>query len=634
MPIQRLFSFLLAFFTALYSLVMPRFVNRAQTYVNDMTLEQKIGQMLMPAFRTWTENGVSRDVTKLYPGIEKAVKTYGFGGVILFSENCQGTEQTARLVYDMQTASAAGLAGMPMLVGIDQEGGYIVRLQTGTGTMGNMALGAINDKDETRAAAGRIASELAALGINVDFAPDLDVNCNPSNPVIGIRSFSSDPQIAADMGEAYITGMHDENVATAAKHFPGHGDTATDSHTGLPLINKTCEQLRKTELIPFAAGIDAGTDMIMTAHIVFPQIEKGTYTSKSTGKQISLPATLSKTIVTDILRGEMGFEGVVITDAMNMGAISDNFSSEDAAVLAINAGVDMLLMPVYVTKEADISAFGDYIAMIARAVKNGRIREERIDEAVRRIVTLKLKRHILASDGMTENERVALAKKTVGSLAHHEAELAAAERAITVLKNDGALPLTTANGKAPLFLYPYTGEEPSVQYAVDHLKKLSLIPAGIAPKISCYRYTSASDFTAAVNAASSVVVFSESYGANYFDPASSSGWQAIFIDAMIAKAHSLGKKVTVVSLHLPYDAAKYTAADALVLAYGAKDMKTVPEKFDGETKTFGINIPAAVCVMFGETKPQGKCPVDIPKLNAACGYSSSVLYPVGYGLTF
>lgn len=634
MPIQRLFSFLLAFFTALYSFLMPRFDNRAQRYVDDMTLEQKIGQMIMPAFRTWTQNGASRDVTELFPGIEKAIKTYGFGGVILFSENCQGTEQTARLVYDMQTASVEGLAGIPMLVGIDQEGGYIVRLQTGTGTMGNMALGAINNKDETHSAAGRIASELAALGINTDFAPDLDVNCNPSNPVIGIRSFSSDPKIAAAMGEAYILGMHEENVATAAKHFPGHGDTATDSHTGLPLINKTYEQLKKTELIPFAAGIDAGTDMIMTAHIVFPQIEKGTYTSKSTGKQINLPATLSKTIVTDILRGDMGYDGVVTTDAMNMGAIADHFSSEDAAVLAINAGVDMLLMPVYVTKEADISAFGDYIAMIAKAVKNGKIREERIDEAARRIIALKLKRHIFTPDELTADERVLLAKKNVGSLAHHEAELAAAEKAITVLKNDGALPLKASGGKTPLFLYPYTGEEASIQYAVDHLKKLSLVPSGVNPKISCYRYTSASDFTAAISAASSVVVFSESYSASYFNPNSSSGWQAVFIDAMIAKAHSLGKKVTVVSLHLPYDAAKYTAADALVLAYGAKDMKTVPEKFDGETKTFGINIPAAVCVMFGETKPQGKCPVDIPKLNASYGYSSTTLYPVGYGLTF
>ncbi|MBR1736022.1 MAG: hypothetical protein IJ736_03250, partial [Firmicutes bacterium] len=252
--------------------------NKAAEIVSKMTLEQKIAQMLMPAFRYWENNGKVEGVPVLNDDMRNCIKNHGFGGVIVFSENIQGTEQTVRLIDDMQNASVSG-GNLPLLIAADQEGGRVARLATGTSMSGNMSLGALNDKRTAKEYAKIIGSELNAIGINVDFAPVMDVNNNPNNPVINIRSFSSDPNIVADMGEAFIEGLHEEGISTALKHFPGHGDTGTDSHTGLPCIDKTYDEIKKLELVPFKRGIETNSDMIMTAHIQFPQIEKETYTS-------------------------------------------------------------------------------------------------------------------------------------------------------------------------------------------------------------------------------------------------------------------------------------------------------------------------------------------------------------------
>lgn len=633
---SKLISFILSLVMMLLSIfgIEIKKEDRTAKILASMTLEQKVGQMIMPAFRNWTENGSSSKVTAINPAIEGAIKKYCFGGIILFSENCQGTEQTLRLIDSLQNAAKENAVGIPMLMAVDQEGGHVVRLQTGTGTIGNMALGALNDSTQTKADASRMAEELSALGFNVNFGPDLDVNCNPSNPVIGIRSFSSSPDIAANMGKAYIEGMHEQNIATAVKHFPGHGDTATDSHTGLPLINKSMDELHETELIPFTAGVEAGTDLVMTAHIVFPQIETTTYTSTSTGKKINLPATLSKRIITGLLREELGYDGVVTTDSMGMAAISSNFTPSDAAMLAINAGVDLLLMPVSVTKEADISGLGTYINNIVYNVKRGKISEARINESVTRILKLKEKRGILEEETTPLAERIVRAKQIVGSENHYDEEIRTGVKAMTVLKNDGVLPLTASKTSMPVLFYPYAGEENSSAYAYNILKKSGTVPSDTTLPTYIYRNKTVNDYITQIKNASSVIVFAESSSAAAFNPSSSSGWQAVFIKALIAKAHELGKKVTVISLQLPYDAAAYTDADALMLAFGPKGMATVPTAFNGEVKLFGSNIPASVVAAFGGGTPQGRSPVDIYKLNPDYSYSGEILFPVGHGISY
>lgn len=235
---------------------------------------------------------------------------------------------------------------------------------------GNMALGAADDVNVTKEAASVIGQELAALGINADFAPDVDVNSNPANPIIGIRSFSDDADAVAKHGAAFVRALNDTGVISTLKHFPGHGDTDTDSHTGLPMIDKSYNELKANELVPFKACIEAGSQMIMTAHIQYPQIEKTTYKSVLTGEDIYLPATLSKTIITDILRGDMGYDGVVVTDAMNMDAVAKHFDKFDAAKLAIEAGVDILLMPVDTSSTEGINSLDSYISTLTDMADN------------------------------------------------------------------------------------------------------------------------------------------------------------------------------------------------------------------------------------------------------------------------
>ena len=327
--------------------------SKTSKILSSMTTEDKIAQMIMPAFRYSTdEEGNQTNVTEITDDISECLNKHGFSGVILFGQNISDNAQTTRLVDQLQKANAKNSSHTQLLISTDQEGGTVTRLAHGTTMMGNMALGAINDTEVTKEVATVIGSECTALGINVDFAPDVDVNNNPANPVIGVRSFSDDPQLVAKHGSEFVKAMNDTGVVSTLKHFPGHGDTDTDSHTGLPMVDKSYEQLEQNELVPFKACIEAGSQMIMTAHIQYPQIEKDTYTSVFDGEQIYIPATLSDDIITGVLREKLGYNGVVITDAFEMAAIAKHFDKYDAAKLAIGAGVDILLMPVDTTSKA------------------------------------------------------------------------------------------------------------------------------------------------------------------------------------------------------------------------------------------------------------------------------------------
>ncbi|MBQ8137122.1 MAG: beta-hexosaminidase, partial [Clostridia bacterium] len=373
-----------------------------------MTLEEKVGQMLIASFRTWKEadsSGSSSNavgITELNDEIRACLAAYHFGGTTLYAENCRDAEQTLRLVQDLQAANQAG-GGLPLLVSIDQEGGSIVRLGFGTTGSGNMALAATGNPENAAVMAQIHGEELRLLGIHADYAPVVDVNNNPNNPVIGVRAFSDDPMVTARFGVAYLEGLHRAGAMAALKHFPGHGNTDTDSHTGFPRIDSTLEELKVCELVPFQAGIDAGADMVMTAHIQYPQIEKETYPSITTGEKVFLPATMSRVIMTDLLRNQMGFEGVIVSDALDMASISDNFSDEDVLRLTINAGVDMLILPI-VRDTAIFKRVMSMAELAAKLVREGEIPMERVDESVRRILKLKMRYGLLAQTDFTATD--------------------------------------------------------------------------------------------------------------------------------------------------------------------------------------------------------------------------------------
>ena len=606
--------------------------SNAEQYLASMSTEDKISMMIMPAFRWKTdEDGNRSDVTEITEDIAASLGKHSFAGVILFAQNTATNEGTVRFVDALQKANAAGGDRPQLLITTDQEGGNVTRLTQGTMMMGNMALGAINDKDTTAQVAAAIGSEAKTLGINADFAPDVDVNSNPANPIIGVRSFSDDPQIVAAQGSAFVQALNDTGVISTLKHFPGHGDTDTDSHTGLPSIDKTYEELQQNELIPFQACIDAGSQMIMTAHIVYPQIEKDTYTSKLTGETINLPATLSKTIITDILRGDMGYDGVVITDAMEMDAIAKHFDKYDAAKLAIEAGVDILLMPFVPQSHDDFVELDTYIATLAQMADNGEIDMDMIDAAVLRILKLKENNGLFTPyDGSDIESRVQNAVNSVGTKDSHDKEWELTKKAITLVKNDdNTLPLTKENQKT-VVLVPYDDETIPMNYAVRKLTADGKLPKGADVTAYSYYRKSADEVLPMIDGADNVVFMSEIYGAYALKNDT-----AKMADTLADTIHENGGKFIVMSVSLPYDAARFEKADAIMIAYLARSMPVDPGEKTTEITQYGPNMPVALYMMFSaDDAPTAKLPINIPALDDEYNYTDTPLYVRGFGLTY
>lgn len=327
--------------------------------VAEMSLKAKVGQMLFPAFKGRTLN---LDLEKLLSDVQP-------GGLIFFPTNLSGLKGTQGLIEDLQTASQ-----MPLFIAIDQEGGLVQKLNVGISEVndfpGAMTLGATGSQALSYRLARAMGFQLSHVGFNMVFAPVLDVNSNPENPVIGIRSFGSDPKLVAEMGVAFMDGLVRSGLIPVGKHFPGHGDTAADTHLGTAMFPYGKKRLDQLELIPFKAAIRNGIPALMTAHISIPELV-------SSGR----PATLSSEILTQLLREELEYDGLIITDAMNMKAISSHFGQEESVIQAVQAGADLILMPI----DSKVA----HQALI-KAIEKGDISEERIDRSVKRILYLKM----------------------------------------------------------------------------------------------------------------------------------------------------------------------------------------------------------------------------------------------------
>lgn len=340
--------------------------------LESMTLEEKVAQMFFITPEALTGAG---QVTGAGELTAECFSQYPAGGIIYFRENLQSREQVAAMLSGMQEISKARI-GLPVFLATDEEGGSVSRLYGGGITdipyIGDMySTGATGDPQEAYQVGNTIGTYMRDLNFNVDFAPVADIYSNPSNTVIGNRAFGSDAELVSQMVPMEVEGLQSSGVLATLKHFPGHGDTAEDSHSGYASSYKSMEELEACEFQPFRAGIAANVSFIMMGHISLPNILNS-----------QLPASLSYDMVTGVLRGELQFNGVIITDALNMGAISANYSSGEAAVMAIEAGVDMLLMP------AD---FHSAYEAVLGAVREGRISEERINESVLRIIRMKRK---------------------------------------------------------------------------------------------------------------------------------------------------------------------------------------------------------------------------------------------------
>lgn len=419
-------------------------------------VRQMLGQKLMLDLRYYCEQPVApgacrTPLTQLPPALAELITQHHIGGVILFAENLQDPEQIVKLNLDLQQA-AAKAGTLPLFIGIDQEGGRVARLprQQSTSFSGNMAIGATFSQHGNRFATevGQIlATELLSLGINVNFAPTVDVNVNPQNPVINVRSFGEEPHKVAVLGSAMTKAMQQKGLLVSLKHFPGHGDTHVDSHLGMPRVDHSKEQIARVDLLPFAQIIkEAAPAMIMTAHIQFPALDSSTFSSKN-GEQMIKPATLSRSILTGVLREQLNYQGLIVTDALDMAGISHFFTVPQAVIETFAAGADIALMPVKLQSPAELANLAALLDELEAAVQSGKLSQRELHASYQRIVAAK---QPLQSQARPDAR---LARTVLANPLHRASELALARAAVTVVKGESSLPLNLTN-KTTVLLMP------------------------------------------------------------------------------------------------------------------------------------------------------------------------------------
>ena len=550
-----------------------------------MTLEEKVGQLFMTHVYGQTADTQVPAYVKANQALygvdngQQLMDEYQVGGIIYFAwtDSVKNPQQIAGLSNGLQDAALSQRVPVPSLVGIDQEGGIVARIgPPATQLPGNMALGAGRRPGDAEDAAAVNGDELAAMGINWNFAPVADVNVNPANPVIGVRSFGEDPAMAADMVAAQTRGYLSSGVAGAAKHFPGHGDTATDSHTGLPVVDHTREEWEQLDRPPFEAAIAAGVPAIMTAHISVPALDPS-----------GDPATLSEPIMTGILRGELGYDGVVITDALDMAGASATYGNDRVPVLALKAGVDMLLMP----PEFEVAH-----AAVLEAVETGELTEQRIDTSVHRILTLK------QTLGLTEDPYVdpATVATSVGTPEHLATVQQITDRTTTLVRNHReVLPLDPDDGDDALV----AGWGVSTTATVAS----GLTDGGFDTEVAETGTNPTDERIAAVveQARDKDVVVVVTNRATL---ASQSG-QA----RLVQQLERTGTPVVAVAVRDAYDVNRFRKVDGYLATYSY-----TPAALDSLTR-----------VLLGELDPSGRLPVTVPKLKGA-----GALYPYGHGLDY
>ncbi|MFF9200739.1 glycoside hydrolase family 3 protein [Streptomyces sp. NPDC014986] len=565
---------------------------KLRALVSRMTLEEKVGQLFV--MRVYGHSATDPDQADIDANLEEiGVRTaaellarYRVGGIIYFAwaHNTRAPHQIADLSNGIQKASLGLPRGLPVLISTDQEHGAVARVgEPATLLPGAMAIGAGASRSDARAL-GRIAGrELRALGIRQNYSPVADVNVNPANPVIGVRSFGSRPDDVARLVAAEVAGYQHAGVAATAKHFPGHGDTAVDSHTGLPVITHSREQWEELDAPPFRAAIAAGIDSIMTAHLMVPALD---------GSED--PATLSHPILTGILRGELGYDGVVVTDSLGMEGVRTKYGDDRVPVLALKAGVDQLLNP----PSLDVAWNA-----VLNAVRDGELTESRLEESVLRVLRLKAKLGLFR-DPYVGHDGV---DRTVGVRAHLAAADRIAGRTTTLLVNEGGL-LPLSRRRTPRLLVvgadpasPSGTTGPPTGVLADALTGLGFTATALSTGTAPSSATVARAVAAARDADAVVV-------GTYNVTASSSQ------KTLVAQLLATGKPVVAVAIRNPYDVAHLPGVPAYLASYSWTD----------------VELRAAARVIAGETGPRGTLPVPVQRADDP----ATVLYPVGHGLTY
>lgn len=410
----------------------------------------ELGQKLMLDFRYFCADGTKSEecqsaVTELPEALAQVLREGRIGGVILFADNLQSGPQIATLIEQMQQVMReANLP--PLFIAIDQEGGRVARLpaQLSTRFGGNMALGATymeHGTDYAEQVAAGIAAELKLFGFNLNFAPTVDVNVNPENPVINVRSYGEEPAAVAALGQATVATLQANDIMSALKHFPGHGDTHVDSHTGLPRVEHERATIDEVDLLPFKRIINSQTPpaMVMTAHIQYPALDATEFVATN-GEPTIVPATMSRKILTGVLREELGFKGVIVTDALDMAGIAHYYAPLEATIQTFKAGADIALMPYTIRTPADITGFWRYFEGLEQAVAAGKIDSQALSRSAGRIAQLKTNYGLNEAPTTTLAERLS-EQEQLPFAENLAVEQALARAATTKVYDKGVLPL-------------------------------------------------------------------------------------------------------------------------------------------------------------------------------------------------
>lgn len=536
---------------------------RVEQILTNMTVEEKIGQLFLVYFK-----GPS-----LSSSLKEMINKYHVGGIILYSvsENIKDPIQVGNLINDAQNEALKHGSCTPLFIAIDQEGGRVVRLTEGVTVFpGNMAIGASGSLKAARFMAMITAKELKALGINMNFAPVVDVNNNPDNPIIGTRSFGASAEQVASFGSIEIETYGIYGIISTAKHFPGHGDTTIDSHIGIPVIHHGLDRLQAIELLPFKKAIDTGVPAIMTAHVVIPALEK----------KRGLPATLSHNILTGLLRQKMGFNGLIITDSLGMGGIVKTFNLSDAAIMALKAGADILLFGAdkHLGPQDQISVFKNILS----CVHLGRIPLERIDESVRRILKTKIQYGLFD----VENIYIDEIPRKVGIEKHHELAKLIAGDSITLIKDENGI-IPVSSEKPILIIWPKIDDK-----LYDALNRY---------------HSQVKSFSISLDPDNSEIDFAVSASKDY---------SQVIVGTYEVRKHPSQKKLIeklskantvmiVVSIRAPYDLLCFPEIPCYMATYG----------------TNPVSLNALARVLVGLEKPRGSLPVELPGI-----------FPIGHGL--
>ncbi|OYD06249.1 glycoside hydrolase family 3 protein [Paludifilum halophilum] len=535
--------------------------------VTEMTDEEKVGQLIMAATQTG-KDGMPSEQTR------RMIREYHIGSVIVYDQRKPAA--MARYNNRLQQWAEETRFSLPLLISADLEYGAAQRMPKEAATFPRqMGLGAAGSEHLAEKTARITAREARAVGFNWNYSPVADVNTNPNNPVIGVRAFGEKTNLVSELTAAQIRAYQRQGVIASAKHFPGHGDTEVDSHLGLPAVTYDRETLEKVHLPPFQVAIDAGADSIMTAHVVIQAIDP------------DLPATLSPKVLDGLLRKEMGYDGIIVTDAMTMHAISENWGSGEAAVMAIQAGADVVM---------STGSFKDHVEAVQsllQAIQSGELSEKRVDESVKRVLKAKCE-YRLDSRRYVDPDK---AERIVGHSRHRKVADEAGRQAVTLVKNEeGLLPLDR-------------GAEETMVAGVEGVRTLAdAVRRESGSRVSAWQSdgqdpTDAEMMEAVRQAETADRVIVATYSQSRLPEG-----QVKLVKAL----HQTGKPVVTVSIGLPYDIAQYSEVNAYLATYAVDRWQTPNPTM----------LEAAIRVIYGE-QPGGKLPVHIDDR-----------YPFGSGLRY